>query len=856
LGAAKERAIRSLLSVGRRGIRCHIGRAAALLLTILPGAVGAQKTLAFPVATGEAVPPSAIAGLLDARPLSPLEFSRAWLLKVENVRRRRAELAAAGALDGLSADSAARLGAALTGALRVPVLPIRYKDVKEPFPVERLTDRLFGSPRGDTMTYSSYWTEVSGGLLSVTGAVTPWIALRKDAKHYLARDEYGWGQFGRMGEIRQEALKIADEVLDFTTYDNDGPDGMPNSGDDDGYVDFVAFVYALPCNGDARAGAIWPHRAAMPPYETKDVGSRGEHIQIADYVILPAVDPQTCGPLHVGVLAHETGHALGLPDLYDYDGSSQGIGAWGLMGTGSHNARYSPAHLSAWEKESLGWVTVSWLQKSGPIEFKPIERDRVVYRYDLPNRTGEYVLLENRQRIGSDRFLPGQGLLAWRVDPERGELGAWNRDERRSAVALVEADGRLDLRRGARADAGDPFPGATDQHTLLMADVPTFKLTGLDESKRSIVGWVSVGFDAPALIPSSDALRLTAVTGDSVVNYTMKVEEHGEVGSWHAAWTAEWLRATATPEGLKLEADSRRLPPGQYTEMVNLITESGEVAGRLNVDLYVALPGVPEVIATDLPWSWGLAARGPELFQASYGWDALGLRPRPRVLNLHDGDVHPGTLARLPADALYAPVPTPDGRGVFVLARARGVNFVYRIDSEGNASVVASRFGDSPAYGAALDRDSALLVAEWNGTVWRIASDGSITERVKFLANVYQIATDARGAIYAATYDGRVLRADPTGSLTIVNTGFEKGKLVAVAATPNGIVYAAERGDRGRIFRFDPDGSRLLVFQSAGARFYGLALDAEFLYALDLHERRLLRIPVNSAPIPAIVADR
>jgi hypothetical protein len=389
-----------------------------------------------------------------------------------------------------------------------------------------------------------------------------------------------------------------------------------------------------------------------------------------------------------------------------------------------------------------------------------------------------------------------------------------------------------------------------------MADVPTFKLTGLDESNQSIVGWVSVGFDAPALIPANDALRLTAVTGDSVVTYTMRVAPHGEVGDWHATWSAEWLRAQATPEGLRLEADSRRLPPGQYTEMVNLVTEAGEVAGRLNVDLYVALPGVPEVIATDLPWSWGLAARGPELFQASYGWDALGLRPRPRVLNLHDGDVHPGTLARLPADALYAPVPSPDGRGVYVLARARGVNFVYRIDPEGNASVVASRFGDSPAYGAAIDRDSSLLVAEWNGTVWKIAPDGTIRPHVKLLANIYQIATDARGAIYAATYDGRVLRADPSGSVTVVNTGFEKGRFVAVAATPSGIVYAAERGDRGRIFRFDPDGTRLLVFQSDGARFYGLALDAEFLYALDLHERRLLRIPVNNAPIPAIVADR
>ncbi|MEX2284782.1 MAG: M6 family metalloprotease domain-containing protein [Gemmatimonadota bacterium] len=813
----------------------------------------AQTPLTLPAAYGEAAPPSAIAGLRDARPISPLEFSRAWLLKVEAVRRRRAELSADGRLDGMTPAAAALSGAALTGTLRVPVLPVRYADVREPFPVGDLEARLFGTARADTMTYASYWREVSGGLLDVAGTITPWITLAKDAKHYLPRNKFGWGQFGRTGELRQEALRAADEILDFAQFDNDGPDGVPNSADDDGFVDFVAFVYALPCPGDARAGAIWPHRAAMPPYVTKDLNRRGSKILIADYVILPAIDPQTCGPMHVGVLAHETGHALGLPDLYDYDGSSQGIGAWGLMGTGSHNARHSPAHLSAWEKEQLGWVSVKWLKQSGVVTFAPVENNATVYRYDLPHRSGEYLLLENRQRIGSDKFLPGKGLLAWRIDPERGELGAWNTDERRGAVALLDADGRGDLKHGVRADASDPFPGASDQRFFAPADVPTFRLARIKEESRSVIADVAIGYDAPALIPDADAVRLTAFTGESTVKHTVRVQVDGLVGEWSAVTSAEWLRTTASPDGLQLVADTRKLGPGRYTETVELLAETGSVAGRLTVDLYVALPGLPEVMASDLPWSWGLAAHGSQLYQASYGWDALGLRPRPRVLQLRDGQVHPSTLARLPADALYAPVPTPDGKGVYVVARARGENYVYRVDVDGNASIVASRIGTSPAYGAALLPNGDLLVSEWNGMIWRIDASGRVEPHIKLNANLYQIATDAQGSVYAATYDANIIRWNSESAPTVFETGFEPGRLVSVAAAPGGAVYAAERGDGGRILRFDAYGNKRTVFRSPLARFYGLAVDAEFLYALDLHDRRLLRISIERSPLTAAV---
>jgi hypothetical protein len=41
----------------------------------------------------------------------------------------------------------------------------------------------------------------------------------------------------------QEVLQQADDSLDFRLYDNDGPDGVPDSGDDDGVVDYLFILF-------------------------------------------------------------------------------------------------------------------------------------------------------------------------------------------------------------------------------------------------------------------------------------------------------------------------------------------------------------------------------------------------------------------------------------------------------------------------------------------------------------------------------------------------------------------------------------------------------------------------------------
>jgi sugar lactone lactonase YvrE len=554
--------------------------------------------------------------------------------------------------------------------------------------------------------------------------------------------------------------------------------------------------------------------------------------------------------MHIGVLAHETGHALGLPDLYDYDGSTQGIGAWGLMGTGSHSSRYSPAHLSAWEKEQLGWVRVSWLRSNLAISLPPVERDPEIFRYDLPSGTGEYLLLENRQRVGSDKRLPGHGLLAWRVDPERGELGAWNSDERKPALTLVEADGRRDMARGGRADASDPYPGALLQEVLKLSDVQTLSLTWIRERQGVIYAVPVLRANTPTITPERTTVNLTALVGQAPATHSISIDQEGAAGKWIARTSGDWLKVQNTTDSLHILADPWSLPPGQYQDTIYLATPRNEANARVVVDLRVALPGLPEIIATELPWSWGLAARNGRVLQASYGWDALGLRPRPRILQLWDGTFHPATLSRIAADALYAPAILDDNTA-YVLARARNANYLYRVDGKGNAAVVAADVGDGPAYGTAMLPDGTIIVAEWSGKLYRVLPSGEVLPYAQLNANIYQIAADASGVLYAATFEGDVVRLNGNGTSAVIETGFEKGKLVTLALSRDGDLYVAERGDNGRILRLNPDGSRQVMLQSKGAQFYGLAVDDHFLYAIDMRNRQLLRIPLDVTPVPA-----
>jgi hypothetical protein len=119
------------------------------------------------------------------------------------------------------------------------------------------------------------------------------------------------------------------------------------------------------------------------------------------------------------VLAHETGHLFGLPDLYAFDsgGTHRHVGGWDLMGTLSGSA----PDLFAWEKWKLGWISdaqVACVVEPGTqrIRLIAIERGDGMKLVVVPTGPTAAYVIESRRAIGNDANACSTGVLIYRVD--------------------------------------------------------------------------------------------------------------------------------------------------------------------------------------------------------------------------------------------------------------------------------------------------------------------------------------------------------------------------------------------------------------------------------------------------------
>ena len=346
------------------------------------------------------------------------------------------------------------------GTNYMPVLLIDFSDYPHYFEASHFYDVMFG-PEGDGQTWFRglryFYERSSHGQLILDGDILGWYRAKHPRTYYHPDDNNGYPESGaRQAELLNEAVTAFDQSgTDFSKFDNDG----------DGYVDQLTVIWSGP-NGD-WATFWWGYQTwwgDSPVIDGVRFGSYSWQWERGYYF---GTEPPLPEYWDAGVVVHETGHALGIPDFYDYDGNvgpQGGVGGMDIMGgwSGEHGC---------YSKYVLGWLNP--LVASGNLDDELLEKahltpDAVLFMpgYDPVSPWSEYFMAQHRVREELDTTLPNDGIVIWHVDATVRE-GGWTRYDNsytdHKLLRLMEADGLEEIEQGiAGANAGDFYlPGFT-----------------------------------------------------------------------------------------------------------------------------------------------------------------------------------------------------------------------------------------------------------------------------------------------------------------------------------------------------------------------------------------------------------
>ena len=288
------------------------------------------------------------------------------------------------------------------------IVRIEFNDYQFDNDAAHWSQKIFGTHEGEL---NHYYDEISYGTFSfekaverdgsADGVIT--VALNEDHPDHV---ENKLDRF-------VSAITLADPDIDFASYDRDR-DGALSASE--------LQIMFLIAGGERATGAspgVWAYQWCMyganeiPPVldgvELMSCRYNGNYSAFGE----KHNNARTGNEATIGVIAHELGHAVfTLPDLYDTDNSSEGIGNFGLMSGGSwgykpgEEAGSTPVHMTGWSKVQSDFVTPTLITSTISSQEIKATSSLDYALYQLPTgRNGEYFLLENRAASGYDRGL-------------------------------------------------------------------------------------------------------------------------------------------------------------------------------------------------------------------------------------------------------------------------------------------------------------------------------------------------------------------------------------------------------------------------------------------------------------------
>jgi immune inhibitor A len=261
---------------------------------------------------------------------------------------------------------------------------------------------------GGEPSFKHFYESQSSGAYTLAGDVSDWVQVPGNASTYgdNSVEDFGgaWQFIEDSGNAWYDAM-IADgmSVADvqaylsqFDVWDRYDHDSDGNFDEPDGYIDHFQAVHAgegEDAGGGAQgADAIWSHRWYVNPLDFGQTGPSSDAlfggaeigdtgIWLGDYT----VEAENGG---LGVFAHEFGHDLGLPDLYDTNAGENGSAFWSIMsvgswiGDGTEDIGTRPNYMGPWEKLQLGWLDYSVVNPGESDTFRLAPSEAVIVDVD------------------------------------------------------------------------------------------------------------------------------------------------------------------------------------------------------------------------------------------------------------------------------------------------------------------------------------------------------------------------------------------------------------------------------------------------------------------------------------------
>jgi len=355
----------------------------------------------------------------------------------------------------VSEPSVVYISVHVTAALNIPLLiiAISFDDYPIKDSEENWHDKIFGVSNHQV---NHYFQEMSHGKFALIPANETSGTVNDGVIKVSLRINHP-GDAGMNNIDLADAINIADTFIDFSVYDTNA-----NSNIEKNELQIMYIVGGGETSyGDSPLSSIWAYSwgmsSAFPDSQSPPIL---DGVKLMDFFADGTYS--RFGEKHddhfatIGIIAHELTHAIwSLPDLYDVDNSSAGIGYFGLMGGGSWGEKAgeepgnTPTHMCAWSKLQQGWITPSTVNVStNNIQMNASHMTNFNIVKVPTDDPLEYFLVENRSASGYDAGLYVLdmatffgGIAIWHIDEGQRTLNNQdNADETHKLVDLEEAN--------------------------------------------------------------------------------------------------------------------------------------------------------------------------------------------------------------------------------------------------------------------------------------------------------------------------------------------------------------------------------------------------------------------------------